>query len=212
MLSIFAIFAIQASAAPVPLMNVPPYNAPAVARYWNTPAQVQPMVRGPMGASTMQQFGPYLGQAPPVQYTPVYSATPQSPGLKKLVRPKGAVKVLPKYDKESGRIPGADSYVKDEKGETTYGRYGVEGRENPERGLEGPRYGSGLGPKKNPIRRSTSGVNLEELDEETSGDMLSSVIALLMGMVVGSTVTYVVAKPRMISKKIGSPEPLLAAV
>jgi hypothetical protein len=211
MLFIFALQAISTQAG-MPMMTVPAYSVPAVPQYYPVPALNQPYFRAP---STLdRQFGPYLGQAPPAQYVPVVSsATPQSPALKKVVRKPSVKRGVAEYDKS--RTPGADSFVRSETSEYTQGRYGLDEskqRKTPYE-VEGARYGSGYGPKGVPQRKSTYGVKLdEEFDDETSGSVLGSVVALLMGMVVGSTVTYVVAKPRMISKKMGSPEPLLSAV
>jgi len=168
----------------------------------------------------MQQFGP-LQQAPPLgqaEYVEVYSAVPPPAGLKKLVKKQGVARGANiEYDKS--RAPGLDTYNKQAEDTSTYGRYGVASREIPER-AEGAKYGSGYGPKGFASRSNVQKqVQLDKasrvpsLDEqETPDSVIGSAIALLLGMVVGSSVTYMVARPRFQSKKMGSPEPLLTSI
>jgi len=178
----------------------------------------------------MQQFGP-LQQAPPLgqaEYVEVYSAVPPPAGLKKLVKKQGVARGANiQYDKS--RTPGADTMNKQAEDTSTYGRYGVASREIPER-AEGAKYGSGYGYKsfasKSNVQKqialdkasrvpSSASVEFQDLgldEQETPDSVIGSAIALLLGMVVGSSITYIVARPRFQSKKMGSPEPLLTSI
>lgn len=193
----------------IPAMTVP-NKAPLANRF--VPMETRQFMRAPQ----TQQFTPYLEQAPPVEYVPVYGAMQQgklgSPGgIKKVAKPAKSARAKLEYDKS--RTPGSDSFVREEdytENKFTAGRYGLDEskqRELPER-AEGPKYASGYGFKKPPARRGS--VAAPRLEEENS--VLGSAIAMLLGMVVGSSVTYIVAAPRFVSKQMGSPEPLLASV
>lgn len=168
----------------------------------------------------MQQFGP-LQQAPPLgqaEYVEAYAAVPPPMGLKKLVKKQSVARGANiQYDKS--RTPGADTMNRKEEDTSTYGRYGVASKEIPER-AEGPKYGSGYGYKsfagKGRVQEQIAldkASRVPSLDEqETPDSVVGSAIALLLGMVVGSSVTYIVARPRFQSKKMGSPEPLLTSI
>lgn len=194
--------------AALPGMTVP-YTNPVV----NRPL---PAIYHQLRAPQSQPFAPYVAEAPPVehstraQYTPVYfGVSEKTYGPKKLARPAKAARAKLEYDKS--RTPGSDTYVRKEEDTNTYGRYGVAAKEVPER-MEGAKYGSGYGPKSKPLRKSTDGIKLDvESADEDSDSVVTSAVAMLLGIVVGSSITYIVARPRYVSKKMGSPEPLLVA-
>eukprot|EP00746_Dinoflagellata_sp_MGD_P125224 gnl/MRDRNA2_/MRDRNA2_59947_c0_seq1.p1 gnl/MRDRNA2_/MRDRNA2_59947_c0~~gnl/MRDRNA2_/MRDRNA2_59947_c0_seq1.p1 ORF type:complete len:206 (-),score=38.40 gnl/MRDRNA2_/MRDRNA2_59947_c0_seq1:187-804(-) len=193
---------VVAAQAALPAMTVP-YTNSAV----NRP---MPAIYQQMRAKQPQPFAPYMKEAPRVEYIEAYAPVDSTfYGPKKVGKPARKERARLAYDKS--RTPGADSYVKEEAESNTYGRYGVAPKENPER-LEGARYGSGYGPKPVPGRKSTAGIKLdEESADQDSDSVMGITVAMLLGMIAGSSITYIVARPRFVSKKMGSPEPLLVA-
>lgn len=192
----------QAYAGPaMPAQNAPALRQPALSRRGALAAASSMLLplpafaRGPVS----QQYNPALGV--PLEPTYVYSATPKSYGPKKAYGSGGAKKL--EFDKNGDRIPGADSYTEAEEPVPTSGRFGLEPKQAPPK----PQF---YGPKRGTAKRRAPTSPAEEMFSETESHFMYLPTAAFIGFLVGSGVTFVVFRRRLVLSTTAA-EPFLSA-
>lgn len=162
------------------------------------PAQNAPALRQP----ALSRRGAFAAASSMLLPLPAfaYQGTSKGYGPKKGYGSGGAKKI--EFDKNGDRVPGADSITEAEEPVPTSGRFGLEPKQAPPK----PQF---YGPKRGTAKRRAPTSPAEEMFSETESHFMYLPTAAFIGFLVGSGVTFVVFRRRLVLSTTAA-EPFLS--